>query len=207
MRVLHIDCSVRNEWSVSRELSQLFVNSLKDKFNGIGIDYLDIANEPPNHLTSLMIRGNYTPPEDRTIEMKKELEESDALVDRMLEANLYVIGIPMYNFSIPSNFKAFIDNVVRIGRTFKVVGHSYEGVLTDKKVYIINTRGVDFNDALMTPMDQLVPYIKTVFGFMGITDMTFIDVHPVQFAAEQARAEAINRAKIEILEAVKSLNY
>lgn len=137
--------------------------------------------------------------------MRKELEESDKLVDRMLDVEVFVIGIPIYNFSVPSNFKSFLGNVVRIGRTFEVVEHEYERLLGDKKVYFINTGGADFASEQMIAMDYLVPYIKTVFGFMGITDIKFINVHPVQFRAEEARLEAIKKAKKEIINAVSLL--
>lgn len=205
MKVLHIDNSVRDERSVSKELSALFVKQLKEKFSNAEVDYLDLAENTPNHASALFIRGNYTPVDDRTSEMLAELEESEALVDRMIAADVYVIGMPMYNFSVPSIFKAFIDNVVRINRTFSLTETGSAGLLINKKAVVINTRGVDFNNDHMDHMDQLRPYIKAIFEFMGITDVTFINVSPVQFSNAEARANAIVRAKDEITRTVQSL--
>lgn len=205
MKILHIDSSIRNERSVSKALSRLFVDRLVEEFNEASTDYLDLSVDTPAHPTALFIRGNYATPDQRTPEMIAELEASEKLVDKMHNAGVYVIGMPMYNFSVPSNFKAFIDNVVRINRTFRLAAHGSEGMLTGKKVYVINTRGVDFTPVHMAGMDQLTPYLKTVFGFMGLDDVTFIDVHPVQFAAPEARALAIEKAENEILTIVAEL--
>ena len=205
MKVLHIDSSVRGDWSVSKELSALFIAELKETDTDTEVDYLDLAHNIPAHPTALMIKANYTPAADRTPEMVAELQESEHLVDRMLAADTIVIGMPMYNFSVPSIFKAFIDNIVRIDRTFKMSGQGIEGLLLNKKVFVINTRGVDFNNDHMKDMDQLKPYLKAIFAFVGLKDLTFIDVSPVQFSEAEARENAINRGKEEIVRIVKSL--
>jgi len=205
MKELHIDSSVRDERSVSKELSALFISELKEKFSGLEIDYLDLTKNTPKHPTALLIRANYSPVEERTDDMSEELEESEALVDRMIAADTYVIGMPMYNFSVPSVFKAFIDNIVRINRTFRLTDTGAEGLLLNKKVFVINTRGVDFNNDHMEHMDQLRPYLKAIFGFMGITDLTFINVSPVQFSDAEARENAIRRGKEEICRVAQSL--
>jgi FMN-dependent NADH-azoreductase len=205
MKVLHIDCSVRNDRSVSRELSGFFINQLKEKSPGVSLDYLDLATAAPEHVSALFIEGNYSQPELRTPEMVAELAASDVLIDRLHDADVYVIGMPMYNFSIPSNFKVFIDNIVRIGRTFRLTESGFEGLLKGKKVYVINTRGVDFAHGLIAPMDQLVPYLKTIFGFVGLDDAAFINVFPVKFGAPETLAKAIQNAKEEIAEQVNRL--
>jgi len=165
MKILHIDCSVRDERSVSKELSGLFVTKLIEKFPAAQLDYLDVSKETTSHPSALFIRANYTPEADRTDEIVNELTESELLVDRMIQAGLYVIGMPMYNFSVPSNFKAFIDNIVRINRTFKLTEAGGEGLPINKRVYIINTRGVDFTKGDVQHMDQLQPYLTAILGF------------------------------------------
>ena len=205
MKVLHIDSSVRGDWSVSKELSALFIAELRKADTDVDVDYLDLTQNIPAHPTALMIRANYTPAADRTPEMVAELQESEHLVDRIIAADTIVIGMPMYNFSVPSIFKAFIDNIVRIDRTFKMSGHGIEGLLVNKKVFVINTRGVDFNNDHMKDMDQLKPYLKAIFPFIGLTDVTFIDVSPVQFSEAETRENAINRSKEEIVRTVESL--
>ena len=205
MNILHIDCSVRDEQSVSKKLSGLFVSKFTEKFTDAVVDYLDLSKNTPQHPTALLIKANYSPAAERTAEMIAELKESDALVDKLLHADTYVIGMPMYNFSIPSNFKVFIDNIIRIDRTFQMKPTGIEGLLTGKKVYVINTRGVDFNNEQMKPMDQLKPYLTTIFGFIGITDITFIDVSPVQFSLPEERLKAINNAENYIEELISAL--
>ena len=205
MKVLHIDSSVRGDWSVSKELSALFIAELRKADTDVDVDYLDLAQNIPAHPTALMIRANYTPAADRTPEMTAELQESEHLVDRMLAADTIVIGMPMYNFSVPSIFKAFIDNIVRIDRTFKMSVQGIEGLLINKKVFVINTRGVDFNNDHMKDMDQLKPYLKAIFAFIGLTDLTFIDVSPVQFSGVEDRENAIKRGKEEIVRSAERL--
>lgn len=198
MRVLHIDCSVRKNESISRQLSGYFVQQLKNKRPALSLDYLDLATDAPDHVSDLFIEGNYCQPDLRTEEMIKELAESDKLIDRLHAADIYVIGMPMYNFSIPSNFKVFIDNVVRTGRTFKLLEMGFKGLLMNKKVFVINTRGVDFSHEMIQPMDQLIPYLKTIFHFIGLDDAQFINVFPVKFASVELRNRAIDKAKFEI---------
>jgi len=205
MKVLHIDSSVRGDWSVSKDLTKHFVQQLLGKFPQAWIDYLDLAAEVPPHPSPIFIRANYTPAEDRTREMEEALMISNSLVNRMRSAEIIVIGIPMHNFSIPSILKAYIDNIVRINETFAMTENGSQGLLTGKKVFIISTRGADFNNEQMQPMDQIKPYIKVVFGFMGMEDITYIDASPVQFADLQARAAAIQNAKEKITATIGSL--
>lgn len=104
MKVLHIDCSVRNERSVSKKLSGLFVTRLKEKYPAAKIDYLDVSKETPSRPTAMFIRGYYTPEAERTDEMINDHAKSELLVNRMISSDIYVIGMPMHNFSAHSNF-------------------------------------------------------------------------------------------------------
>jgi len=205
MKILHIDCSVRSGESYSKQLSGYFVEQLRNRKPDILVDYLDLAMAAPRHVSALFIESTYCPPNLRTPEMLEELAESDALVDRMLAAELYIIGMPMYNFTIPSNFKAFIDNIVRAGRTYRNTSTGIEGLLTEKKAVVINTRGVDFSHDMIASMDQLQPYLKTIFGFIGLNDTHFINVYPVKFSSEELRSKAILKAQTEIAAMVESL--
>ena len=207
MKVLHIDSSIRNERSVSKELSAYFMTTLHARFGELPVDYLDLSVDTPAHPSALFVQGNYTPPEERTPEMIAALAESEALVDRLHAADIYVIGMPMYNFSVPSYFKVFIDNIVRINRTFGKKDNHYEGLLKHKKVYIINTRGADFSAGFMQEqsMDQLQPYLERVFAFLGLDDLHFINVYPVQFSGPEARAAAIENARKTITDLVHTL--
>ncbi|WP_350290917.1 NAD(P)H-dependent oxidoreductase [uncultured Croceitalea sp.] len=199
MRVLHIDCSARKNNSISRKLSGSFIEKLKDRNSkNLEIDYLDLAENTPKHVTELFTQAMYTSPNELTESMINELAESNSLVDRMQKADLYVIAMPMYNFSVPSNFKAFIDNIVRIGRTFVKTEQGFEGALKNKSVVIISTRGADFNLDIFKDKDHLEPYLKTVFGYIGITDLNFINVQPIQFFGEEAKEAALLTAEVAI---------
>lgn len=207
MKVLHIDSSIRGERSVSKELSAFFMDALQSRFGALPIDYLDLSVNTPSHPSALFVQGNYTPAEDRTPEMTAALEESEALVDRLHHADIYVIGMPMYNFSVPSNFKVFIDNIVRINRTFRKQDNHYEGLLKNKKVYIINSRGADFSSGHMQAngMDQLQPYLEKVFSFLGLDNLTFINVSPTQFSGQEARIQAIENARVSITHIIQTI--
>lgn len=206
MKVLHIDSSARGEWSVSKDLTRHFTNQLRKAFPQAAIDHLDLSLETPPHPSPLFIRANYCPAPERTPEMLEALEISDALVARVHSAEVIVIGVPMHNFSIPSILKAFIDNIVRINETFSMTDGGIKGLLDGKQVYIITTRGVDFNHPHMQAMDQITPYLKTIFGFIGMTDLNFIDVSPVQFADQQARELAIGNGKETINKLISNLS-
>ena len=116
--LLHIDSSPRGERSHSRRLSREFVEAWKQAHSINTVTYRDIGRNPVPHVNEQWIAAAYTPPEQRTPEQWNAITKSDRLVDEFLAANLYVIGVPMYNFSISSAFKAYIDQIVRIGRTF-----------------------------------------------------------------------------------------
>jgi len=199
MKVLHIDCSVRNEQSLSRKFSASFVHQLRQRFpEELQVIRLDLANDTPPHPTALFTQAMYTPFALQTDQMKAELAGSNALVDKLIEAQVYVVGMPLYNFSVPSNFKAFIDNVVRVGRTFTKTDNGFEGALVNKRMVVISTRGADYTIAPFDKMDHLEPYLRTIFGFMGVTQIEFINVHPVQFFGEEAKQRAITKAHEQI---------
>jgi len=206
MKVLHIDCSVRNEHSISRKLSKLFIDQLHHTNDNVSVDYLDLTINPPQHVTNLFIEANYTSPSERTQEMTAELAESEAYIDRLHDADIYVIGMPMYNYCVPSNFKAFIDSVARIGRTFQAWENGFEGLLLNKKVFVINTRGVDFTNEFIASFDHLQPYLKTVFKFIGVTDVQFINVHPVKWGNAEKLESTLRKAEEEIRQAALSLS-
>ncbi|MFC3157640.1 FMN-dependent NADH-azoreductase [Chryseobacterium arachidis] len=205
MKILHIDCSIRNEYSISRKLSKLMVEQLQNFHEITSVDYLDLSTDSPNHITECFIEGVYTVPEERTAEMLKELEQSDEYIHRLHDADIYVIGMPMYNFSIPSNFKAFIDLITRTGRTFRGTEHGFEGLLVNKKVYVINTRGVDFSNEIIASFDHLQPYLKSIFRFIGLTDVHFVNVFPVKWGNKEKLESAIYKAEQEIAEAAHNL--
>lgn len=199
MKLFHVDASAKREWSNSRALSRHFIDLLKQQRPDVEVDYLDVSVDTPAHVDELFTIATYTPEADRTPAMKQALQASDALCARLLAADAYVFAMPMYNFSMPSSFKAFIDNIVRTNLTYKIgEDGSYVGQLADK-VLFITTRGADLRPGTpFSAMDALTPALSAAFGFMGVAAPTFVDAQPLTFSAAEEREAALVRAKAEL---------
>lgn len=195
MKLLHVDASAKGERSNSRALSKYFVNSLREKNSDLEVDYLDLIVDTPPHVTEEFAIAIYTPSKDRTSEMNKLLAYSDKLCARLFAADAFVFAMPMYNWTVPSTFKAFIDNVTRGELTFKYVDGKAVGQLSRQKTLIITARGADLRPGnVYSSMDALTPVLKTTLGFIGMHDPIFVDAQPLQFAEPILRAEALERA-------------
>lgn len=200
MKIMHVDASPRRAWSNSRALSAYFIDCLKRESVDVDVDYLDVTVDTPAHTSEAFAIATYTPPQDRTPEMKECLKASDALCERMLSADALLFAMPMYNFSIPSAFKAFIDNIVRAGVTYKVSPEgAYVGQLSRQRVLFVTSRGADLRPGgPFQDYDALTPALRSAFGFIGVTSPTFVDAQPLQFADAEARAAALVRARSEL---------
>jgi FMN-dependent NADH-azoreductase len=199
MKLMHVDSSPKGDWSNSRALSRELVELLQAGMPDLEVDYLDLDASPPGHVTQDFAIATYTPEADRTPAMKETLAPSDAICARLLAADMLVFAMPMYNFSIPSIFKAFVDMIVRAEVTYKATSEGYIGQLGGKKVAFITSRGVDLRPG--TPwahMDALTPSLTAAFGFLGVTNPQFVDAQPMQFAVAEARAEGLVRAHDDI---------
>lgn len=201
MKLMHVDCSPKGDISNSRSLSRFFYEQLQKRIQGISTDYLDLSVDAPPHVTAAFAKATYTPLAERTSEMNKTLAASDALCARLLAADALLFAMPMYNWSMPSTFKAFIDAIVRTDLTYIVTREGrYEGQLGGKKVLFITTRGADSGPGSpFAAMDALTPSLRSAFGFIGVTNPSFVDAQPVQFAAPEARAAALKKARTELL--------
>ncbi|MBD2101680.1 FMN-dependent NADH-azoreductase [Leptolyngbya sp. FACHB-261] len=207
--LLHLDSSPRGERSHSRQMTKEFVEQWKQVNSGDTVTYRDIGHNPVPHVDEPCIAAAFTPPEQRTSELWKSIRISDQLVDEFLAADVYVIGVPMYNFSVPSTFKAYIDQIVRIGRTVEFEpddsANGFKPLVLGKKMFIIESRG----DSGFRPggryekMNHHDPYLVTVFGFIGITDITFIHVENDEYGGQKL-ADSIANARIQIAELVRS---
>jgi FMN-dependent NADH-azoreductase len=180
--LLHIDSSPRDERSRSRKFSREFVEAWKQAHPTDSITYRDIGRNPIPHLTETGIAAAYTASEQRTPELWEALRISDQLVDELLAADIYVIGVPMYNYSIPSVLKAYIDQIVRIGRTFDFLPEQsenpYKPLVLGKKMFVITARGTSgygLGERYET-LNYQDPYLRAIFGLIGITDIDFIHV-------------------------------
>ena len=206
MKILHIDASARFANSSSRMLSSFFLQQLKTINLPITLDRLDLAIAPPRHVGELQTKAMHTPAQERTPDMISVLDESDSLCDHVLSADMIVCGIPMYNFGMPSSFKAFIDNIVRVGKTFAPSENGFSGFLTNKKIIIITTRGANFEPgAPMATKDCLTPHLTAIFEFLGAPNPIFIDAYPLQFEGEEAKKHALEKAKLQLINLAKHI--
>lgn len=201
MRLMHVDASPKSSKSNSKMLSAYYVEQLKFKIPGLEIDYLDTSVDTPPHVSGDFAKATYTPASERTDSMKKVLEYSDKLCARVLMSDMLVFAMPMYNFSMPSTFKAFIDNLVRTNLTYNFnADGTTTGNLKRQKVIFITTRGADLRPGLSpwAEMDALTPALRSAFGFLGVENPVFVDAQPLQFSDQLAREEALKRAYCEL---------
>ncbi|MDE1179800.1 NAD(P)H-dependent oxidoreductase [Paraburkholderia sp.] len=200
MKLFHVDSSAKREHSNSRALSRQFIDTLRRQGVDVEVDYLDVTVDTPAHVTEAFAIATYRAESERTADMKTTLAASDALCRRLLEADALLFAMPMYNWSMPSVFKAFIDNVTRTGLTYKYSADGQIiGQLSRQKVLFLTTRGADLRaGSPFASMDALTPALKASFGFIGVGEPTFVDAQPLQFSDPQSRAEALVRAQHEL---------
>ncbi|RKF33419.1 FMN-dependent NADH-azoreductase [Paraburkholderia fungorum] len=200
MKIMHVDASAKRERSNSRALSRYFLERLREDGVDIEVDYLDVTVDTPPHVDEAFAIATYTLPHARTPAMKATLAVSDALCKRLLEADALVFAMPMYNWSMPSAFKAFIDSITRAGVTYvNTEDGRIEGQLVRQKVLFITSRGADLRaGSPYASMDALTPALRAAFGFIGVAAPSFVDAQPLQFADQEARLEALERARTEL---------
>jgi FMN-dependent NADH-azoreductase len=201
-KVLHIDSSVRTTGSLTRQLGAEFIAKLQAADAATTVVTRDLASSPVPHLTEQVIGAYFTPADQRNADQAHAIKTSDTLVDELLAADTIVIGAPMYNFSITSGLKAWIDHIARAGRTFQYGANGAEGLVTGKKVYVIVATGAAYSAGPYQPYDYTTTYLRAVLGFLGMTDLTFIVAEGVALGEEAvATALASSRAKIEAIAA------
>ncbi|MGF6665559.1 FMN-dependent NADH-azoreductase [Paraburkholderia atlantica] len=200
MKIMHVDASAKRERSNSRALARYFLERLREERVEFDVDYLDVTVDTPPHVNEAFAIATYTAAQERTAAMRATLAASDALCARLLAADALVFAMPMYNWSMPSVFKAFIDSVTRTGVTYLHAedGHIV-GQLGRHKVLFITSRGADLRaGSPYESMDALTPALKAAFGFLGVAAPTFVDAQPLQFANPEARTAALERAREEL---------
>jgi len=193
-QVLEVSASARIEGSASRQLSKDLIAALDDRHDGVQVVHRDLVDGLP-FVDEDWIEANFTPGETRTEIHRKTLAFSDSLVAELRNADILVIGVPVYNFSIPASLKAWIDMIARARETFRYTENGPEGLLEGKKAYlVVATGGVPVDSA----MDFATPYLRHVLAFIGITDVEVIAADKLNSQAE----ESMDQARIQIAERV-----
>ena len=192
MNILHIDASPLGSASLSRQLTAAVVERLKNDAPNAHVKHRDLIETPISHLGGELLQilrpvPGMTPPTNPTVVADAQLTET--LLTEFLGAEVVVIGAPMFNFSIPSQLKAWIDRVAQHGRTFRYTAEGPEGLAKGKKVIVVSTRGGAYaGTAYEAVMDHQEPYLRTVLNFLGVTDLTFVRAEGVAMGPEQKEA-------------------
>jgi FMN-dependent NADH-azoreductase len=197
MKLLHVDSSILGAGSVSRELTAEIVAAEKRRRPALEVTYRDLAVDPVDHLSGAHLAA-FQGASPESPELGEDIAAGQAALEEFLAADIVVIGAPMYNFSIPSQLKAWIDRLAVAGKTFRYSENGPVGLAGGKTVIVASSRGGFYGPG--TPiafLDHQENYLRGVFGFFGITDVTFIRAEGVAIGAEQ-RAKAIEAARGEI---------
>ncbi|AKU22116.1 MULTISPECIES: FMN-dependent NADH-azoreductase [unclassified Massilia] len=192
--VLYINSSVRSSGSLSRQLSAEFIAKWRAANPGDSIVERDLAAQPVPHLSEEMMGAFFTAPEQRNAEQAAVVKTSDALVAELFAADVIVIGAPMYNFSISSTLKAWIDHIARAGLTFKYTENGPVGLVQGKKVYVFTASGGVYSEGPGSGFDFLSTYLRAALGFLGMSDIRFIQAEGVA-GGEQAVADTVAKGR------------
>jgi FMN-dependent NADH-azoreductase len=175
-KILHIISSPRGEASFSIKLGNAVIKKIQAAYPGSTVKESNLVEKRFPHLEEAHITSFFTPAENRTPENRAALRHSDEAIQEILDADIIVIGAPMYNFTIHSTLKAWLDHIVRAGVTFKHDKNGAEGLIKGKKIYIAETTGGIYSEGPMQTHDYIAPYLKKVLGLIGMTDVTIFRV-------------------------------
>ena len=193
--LLQINTSINNGNGESSRLARKFVDAFLSREPEASIVVRDVAAaEPVPHLDAARFGALTTKPEERNAAQQSVVNYSDKLIKELVEADVIVLGLPMYNFGVPSQLKAYFDHVARAGVTFRYTDKGPVGLLTGKKAYVFATRGGVYAG---TPLDTQTGYVRDFLRFIGITDVNFVYAEGLAINP-QSREEGLARATAEI---------
>ena len=191
MNILQINTSLFSGNGQSTRLADQLVASLREQNPGAELVVRDLAKDPVPHLDASRFQAFLAKPEERTQGQKAVVSYSDALIGELRRADILVLGLPMYNFGVPSQLKAYFDHIARAGVTFKYTDKGAVGLLTGKKAYVLATRGGLYAG---TPADTQTPYVRDFLAFLGIRDVEFVYAEGLAIGAE-SRGRALAAAQ------------
>jgi FMN-dependent NADH-azoreductase len=194
MNVLHIDSGILGEHSVSPRLTAAVAAQLQADRADTRIVHRDLVARPLPHLSGAHLMAANAKPEEVDAQIAAEVAESQVVLEEFLAADTIIIGAPMYNFSLPSQLKAWIDRLAVAGKTFRYTAEGPEGLAKGKKVIIVSTRGGHYSSGPAAAMDHQESYLKVVLGFFGITDIEIIRAEGLNLSAD-SKIEAISEAE------------
>ena len=199
MNILQINASIRGADANSTQLASALVKQLiaQEPAEQVQLQVRDLGQAPHPPIDSSALQALFTEGDQRTPEQQARVALDDALIHEIQQADILVLAVPMYNFGIPAQLKSWFDAIARAGVTFRYTEQGPEGLLSGKKVYVTLARGGIYRD---TPNDTQVPYLKTMLGFLGMTDIEWIYAEGLAMGAESA-----NKAMQQAHEHIQSL--
>lgn len=198
MKILQINSSARTEGSHSTRLANALVERLRAAQPHAEVTLRDLGRTPHPMLDEAALQALFTPADQRTSEQAARVALDDVLIAEIQAADVVVLGVPMYNFGVPVQLKSWIDAISRAQVTFRYTEQGPEGLLKGKRVYVVATRGGLYRN---TPNDTQTPYLQTLFGFLGMTDVQFMYAEGLAMGPE-AEQGALTSAYRQIEEAV-----
>ena len=199
--ILQINASIFSENGQSTRLADQFASDLRASNPGAELVKRDLASDPIPHLTAQRFGAFLAKADERTAEQMEVAEFSDRLIEELRRADVIVLGVPMYNFGIPSTLKAYIDHVARAGVTFKYTETGPVGLLEGKKAYIFASRGGAYAG---TPRDSQTTYLRDFLQFIGITDVEFVYAEGLALGEDKKQA-SLEKAQAAIRELAQPL--
>jgi len=206
-KLLHIIATPRAQDSRTLQISRVFLENFRKKFPDCIIDELNVTTEPLPPLTVKVVSGKYVllGGKDLSGELKTAWKEIERHIERFLSAQAYLISTPMWNFSIPYHLKHYIDVILQPKYLFRYTDKGVEGLAKNKKMLIIASRGGDYSqDSPIRSLDFQEPYLRTVFGFIGIANITFITAEPMDALGSEIQRDKIEKAKALVIKTVDS---
>ena len=187
-KILNIIVSPRGEASFSNQLGNVIISKIIGNNPGSSVQVRNLNETPFPHIEPAHLSAFFTPAENHSPENKEAIQHSDEAIQELFAADVIVINTPMWNFSVPSVLKAWIDHIARAGVTFKYGETGVTGLLTGKKVYIALATGGVYSDGDMKALDFAEPYLRSVLGFLGLTDVTTYRVEGTSIPQKQETA-------------------
>ncbi|MFA5018477.1 MAG: NAD(P)H-dependent oxidoreductase [Methylobacter sp.] len=192
--LLQLNSSIFSSGGQSTQLADQFVTAWQANKPDAQVIVRDLAHDAIPHLDAQRVLAFFAQPETRTPEQQAYVAESDALIEEIKQAQIIVIGLPMYNFGIPSTLKAYFDQIARAGVTFRYTENGPEGLLTGKKVYVFAARGGIYAG---TPLDSQTNYVRDFLGFLGMDNTEFVYAEGLNMG-ETAKEAALAGAKLRL---------
>ncbi|MBX8509177.1 FMN-dependent NADH-azoreductase [Pseudomonas cichorii] len=199
MTILHIDSSILGDHSASRQLSRSVVQAYQAINADSQVIYRDLASDALSHFSAATLAAAGTPAESRDAAQQQEVDANEAILQEFLAADVLILGAPMYNFTIPSQLKAWIDRITVAGRTFRYSEAGPEGLCAGKKVIVVSTSGgLHVGQPTGVGHEEL---LKALFAFIGVSDLQFVRAHGLAYG-EEPRANAMSAAQQHIEESL-----